>query len=291
MNKYLLVSLLLVLFSCDGFLTDQNTEPLTKRNNLGDPTMTERDAWGDPTIATEKHEVVNPYFSINPGLYDGQISVSIISPYRNVETFYTLDGTEPTKASQHYSNSIIIRDGEALSIRAVSYLNDIPSSISEAFYKVDKTYDLESYDEDLTLEGYSENLSGVWKGYVETPWHGVVSAELIVNNQGVYTPKSLSRYFYQANDQENMNFYVESDETVLYYGSDGTHSRKQIKLYDLYDDGRANGDIDLIWPDSNEPITEKIENFTFRHNQQVMEFRFKRTGACCYVNVTLTKVE
>ena len=280
MNKYLLISLILVLFSCDGSPIDQNSEP-----------EAERSAWGDPTIAIEKHEIVSPYFSINPGLYNGQISVSIITPYRNVETFYTLDGTEPTKASNHYSNAITVKNGQVLSIKAKSFFNDQASKVSEAFYKVDESYDPESYDENLTLEDYSESLKGTWKGYVETPWLGVISAELKINEQGIYAPKSLTRYFYQANDQENMNYYVESEETALYYGSDGPHSRKQIELYDLYVDGRASGDIDLIWPNTDNPITEKIEKFTFKHNQQVMEFRFKRTEACCYVNVRLVKAD
>ena len=281
MNKYLLIPVLFVFFSCGGPTSSEKEADI----------IPEPDAWGDPTIATLKHDVVNPYFSMKSGLYNAQIEVAIQTPYQNVQTYYTIDGSEPTKSSMLYTDAISLKDGDSFSIKAISFFEGKSSNISEAYYRVDNTYEPDSYDSDLSLEEYSEGLEGTWKGYVETPWHGIVSAQLTITEDGIYTPESLTRYFYQANDQEYMNFYVESEETVLYYGSDGPHSGKKLELTDLYPDGKATGDIHLIWPNASASIIESIDRFAFKHNKQVMEFNFTRSGACCSVLVELTKVE
>lgn len=49
--------------------------------------------------------VDDPEFAISGGFYSGSIDVAIVSP-DGVETYYTLDGSVPTKASIPYTNSI-----------------------------------------------------------------------------------------------------------------------------------------------------------------------------------------
>lgn len=64
-----------------------------------------------PNASNIKPDILEaPVFSYQSGFYDDEFDVEIIPQNENVEIYYTLDGSTPTKQSMHYTSPIHIDD-------------------------------------------------------------------------------------------------------------------------------------------------------------------------------------
>lgn len=77
--------------------------------------------------------VASPIFGVAAGTYSNYQSVSLTSPTPDAEIHYTLDGSEPTSASQLYMNPVAVET--SMTIRAIALKNGlIDSAESSAQY-------------------------------------------------------------------------------------------------------------------------------------------------------------
>lgn len=87
------------------------------------------------TTCAEAVEVAVPTFSVAGGEYTEAQSVEISCATAGATIYYTLDGTEPTSASNKYSGAIVV--DKSMSIKAIAYVGtDNYSDVATAEYVV-----------------------------------------------------------------------------------------------------------------------------------------------------------
>jgi hypothetical protein len=74
-----------------------------------------------------------PVFSLESGTYIEEKAITITAP-AGAEIRYTIDGSTPTANSILYTNPVIIRMNSDVTLKAVSILNNVVSSVTQARY-------------------------------------------------------------------------------------------------------------------------------------------------------------
>ena len=91
--------------------------------------------YGKEDMGTDGGNII---FSENSGFYDDEFYLSIWAP--SDEIYYTLDGTEPTKESYKYEESILIKDATEN-----QNTNSMRSDLSAYFLEEDTRYQIPDY--------------------------------------------------------------------------------------------------------------------------------------------------
>lgn len=87
------------------------------------------------TASAEPTKVANPKFSLKSGIYEGEQSVEITCSTADAAIYYTIDGEDPTTASNVYTEAIPV--AESLTIKAFAVKAGLENSeIVEAEYTI-----------------------------------------------------------------------------------------------------------------------------------------------------------
>jgi hypothetical protein len=117
------------------------------------------------------YETKDPIFELEGGVYDHDISVTLLSAINNATIFFTTDGSEPTYSSNIYSGPILISgDGTVITIKAFAAKEGLDdSNVVSATYTIDflriysPFFDLYAgtYNEDISISLSSETDDAV----------------------------------------------------------------------------------------------------------------------------------
>jgi hypothetical protein len=195
------------------------------------------------------------YFNMVSGVYVNDINVVIKTETHNATIYYTIDGTEPTITSDIYKDTIkITGDGTYKCIKAIVKTDQNKfSKITKSVYKINYSYNPNTFNHNLSYENYTKNIVGKWIGYRECQWTPIIGVEIVFNNDGTYTATSLSS---------------NSNDVAFYYGSD-TDSNTYF-IYNIYGDGSAYGEIGLF----NDTAFGNLKFIRFSEDCNVLSLEF-----------------
>lgn len=139
--------------------------------------------------------IPDPTFSVEGGLFQGNVSVEIVHPYPFAMIRYTLDGSLPDSLSTLYSDEILLNSTGVIRARAFQE-NYLPSEVITQTYFINESTTLplvsistnpeNLWDDEIGI--YVEGTNGI-SGYCSSdpknwnqPWERKINLELYENN-------------------------------------------------------------------------------------------------------------
>lgn len=209
----------------------------------------------------------SPNFNLMAGTYNEDINITLSSEIEDAVIYYTLDDSEPNKNSSIYNSPLEIKkDGTSIYIKAFLVNNHaLDSEITTSYYKIDYSYNPDSYNKLSTLEDFQEQIIGKWIGK-KTNWREEINVEITFNEDGSCISKSLTPI-------HNAFHYTEEDGENTFY------------LYDVNADGSAMGILNI-----NDIERFDLNFIKFSENLNVINFESRYEYYDQY-SFTLTRVE
>lgn len=214
----------------------------------------------EPTIS-----VAAPVFSPEAGTYTESQNVTITCETEGATIYYTVDGTEPTKASTQYTAAIEI--SETTTIKAVAYVGEVSSRVETATYEIkDPNAPGMSADNPYTVEQARAAIdagNGVTGVYAKGKVSKIVTAynaeygniSYNISDDGTETAAQLQAYRGKSYDGENFTSAddIQVGDEVVVFGN--------LKKYNsTYEFDAGNQLVSLTRPET--PVTLPVPTFS-----------------------------
>ena len=130
-----------IFYTVDGSIPDNTSLKYSNPIEISKNTLVKAVAWGKDYTYSEISQINynikagEVEFSKAPGKYAGSVLVGLMNSSRDVNIFYTLDGSEPNKNSIKYNEQIAVNKNTTIKAIAIGD-NYINSNISEASYVI-----------------------------------------------------------------------------------------------------------------------------------------------------------
>ena len=213
-----------------------------------------------PTIS-----VAAPVFSPEAGTYTESQNVTITCETQGANIYYTVDGTEPTKASTQYTAAIEVN--KTTTIKAVAYVGEVSSRVETAIYEIqDPNAPGMSADNPYTVEqaraaiDAGDGVTGVYaKGKVSkivTAYnadYGNISYN--ISDDGSETAAQLQSYRGKSYNGENFTSAddIKVGDEVVVFGNLKKHNS-------TYEFDAGNQLVSLTRPET--PVTLPVPSFS-----------------------------
>lgn len=151
------------LFNNDGNLIDSVEAILLPENNSYGRNIGDLNNWSIFQISTPGFEnntqaytgqIAIPEINLPSGFYSSNLTIMIVNQDPDINTFYTLDGSEPTMSSSEFSNPLLLN--KTTVVKAKSFRNGfLQSETSTNTYFINE-------ESDLTVISLSTNPANLW---------------------------------------------------------------------------------------------------------------------------------
>ena len=174
--------------------------------------------------------VATPTFSLAAGSYLGAQNIEITCETQGAEIYYTLDGSDPSSASAHYTSSIPVLT--TTTIKAIAIKGDDVSAIASATYTIVEVehegteadpYSVADAKNIIDVYGSAENVyvSGIVSEIVTAfnPTYGNISYN--ISSDGLTTSDQLEAFRGKSYNGENFTSAddIKKDDQVVVFGN------------------------------------------------------------------------
>lgn len=174
--------------------------------------------------------VATPTFSLAAGSYLGAQNIEITCETQGAEIYYTLDGSDPSSASAHYTSSIPVLT--TTTIKAIAIKGDDVSAIASATYTIVEVehegteadpYSVADARTIIDVYGSAENVyvSGIVSEIVTAfnPTYGNISYN--ISSDGLTTSDQLEAFRGKSYNGENFTSAddIKKDDQVVVFGN------------------------------------------------------------------------